>query len=422
MLTSFYPPEGFGGDAIQVERLARALADRGHRVTVVHSPQAYRTLAWNRKHPDRLRGSTDDGAHPQIRVVAIDSPAGPLSPMATYLSGRPLLTRSRLQGVLEERFDVVHFHNPSLLCGAELPGAGNGIRLYTAHEQWLVCPTHTLWKYQRRVCEKPQCWRCGLTYARPPQLWRSTDLLERAVGGLDALIAPTRTVARLHERFAPIVRIEPLGHFVPEGRPSDCAPRERPYFLYAGRLESIKGVETLLEPFRERPSEDLLIAGVGTREGALRRAAADMPNVRFLGWRDPEELDALYRGALAVLVPTLGHESFGLVAVEAFARGTPAIVRGFGALGELAEESGAALTFRTGDELRSALARLAGDAALRRELSERGRAAYLERWTVEAHLGGYFRLIAALASERGERELSDTAAALASSPGTGAAA
>jgi glycosyltransferase involved in cell wall biosynthesis len=247
-------------------------------------------------------------------------------------------------------------------------------------------------------------------------------MLRRSVEGLDALIAPSHTVARLHERFAPLVRIEHLGHFVPEGVSTAGARHERPYFLYAGRLESIKGVETLLEPFRERPSEDLLIAGVGAREAALRRAAADMPNVRFLGWRGPEELDNLYRGALAVLVPTLGHESFGLVAVEAFARGTPAIVRAFGALGELAEESGAALTFRTDDELRSALARIAGDADLRRVLSERGRAAYLERWTVEAHLGGYFRLIAGLASERGQLELSETAAALASSPSAGAPA
>ena len=415
MLTTFYPPEGFGGDAIQVERLARALADRGHEVTVVHSPQAYRALARRRAHAGRVRGTSGTAAHPRIRIIPIDSPAGALSPVMTYLSGRPLLTRSKLDRALEEPFDVLHFHNPSLLTGAPQPDAGTPIKLYTAHEQWLVCPTHTLWKYRRRVCEKPQCWRCSLTYSRLPQLWRSTDLLRRSVAGLDALIAPTRTVARLHERFAPIVRIEQLGHFVPDEPPQDGARRNRPYFLFAGRLESIKGVETLLGPFRARPSEDLLIAGRGTQERMLRRAAADMPNVQFLGWMAPEDLDPLYRGALAVLVPTLGHESFGLVAVEAFARGTPAIVRGFGALGELAEESGAALTFRTEEELESALARIARDRDLRQKLSERGRAAYRERWTTEAHLRGYFRLISDLARERGESELSGAAGAHADS-------
>jgi glycosyltransferase involved in cell wall biosynthesis len=434
MLTTFYPPEGFGGDAIQVQRLARALADRGHEVTVLHSPQAYRALAWRRGPDHRLPGTTGREEHPRIRVVPVDSRAGALSPAATYLTGRPLLTRSNLERELGRGFDVVHFHNPSLLGGAGTLEQGEGIKLYTAHEQWLVCPTHALWKYQRRVCEKPQCWRCGLTYARPPQLWRSTDLLRRSVAQLDALIAPSRTVAQLHERFASVVRIERLAHFVPAPLGGDAGASgrglggsqgsgsERRYFLFAGRLERLKGVESLLEPFRRRPSEDLLIAGVGTREQALRRAAADMPNVRFLGWVGTDDLDALYRGARAVLVPTLGHESFGLVAVEALARGTPAIVRGFGALAELAEESGAALTFDTEEQLEAALARLAGDDDLRRELSERGRASYLERWTTEVHLGGYFQLIATLARERGDSELGEIAAAQVDSPGAEAPA
>ena len=433
MLTTFYPPEGFGGDAIQVERLARALAERGHEVTVIHSSEAFRALAGRREKAQARRAASAGAAERGgVRLISIDAGAGVLSPLATYLSGRPLATRSKLTAVLEEGFDVLHFHNPSLLGGPALLELGNGIKLYTAHEQWLTCPTHVLWKYKRRVCEKPQCWRCAASYGRPPQLWRSTGLLRRSVSQLDALIAPSRTTARLHERFAALVRIERLGHFVPEGaKPTAAAElrpdgspadspglpeRRRPYFLFVGRLEGIKGVETLLEPFRRRPSEDLLIAGVGPREGALRRMAAGMSNVHFLGWVASEQLDGLYRGALAVLVPTLGHESFGLVPVEAFARGTPAIVRGFGALAELADESGAALTFQTEQELEAALARIAGDENLRRELSERARAAYLERWTTDTHLRGYFQLIATLARERGDSDLSRTAAALASPP------
>ena len=44
MLTTFYPPFNFGGDGIFVERLAGALARRGHAVTVVHSLDAYHFL------------------------------------------------------------------------------------------------------------------------------------------------------------------------------------------------------------------------------------------------------------------------------------------------------------------------------------------------------------------------------------------
>ena len=45
----------------------------------------------------------------------------------------------------------------------------------TAHEHWLVCPLHVLWKYDRSVCETPECVKCSLQ-PRAPQFWRRTGL------------------------------------------------------------------------------------------------------------------------------------------------------------------------------------------------------------------------------------------------------
>jgi glycosyltransferase involved in cell wall biosynthesis len=268
------------------------------------------------------------------------------------------------------------------------------------------------------VCERPTCWRCSLSYARPPQLWRSGRVLERGVEALDALILPSRASVRLHQRFAPLVRLEHIPHFVPPPAGADGGGDgvpERPYFLFAGRLESIKGAEVAIDAFRGRP-EELLVAGSGTLEHSLRRRAADLPNVRFLGWVSPERLGTLYRSALAVVVPTLGHEAFGLVAAEALAHGTPAIVHAFGALGELVEDSGGGLGYRTEAELQEALDRVAGDHALRERLAARGRAAYAERWTPEAHLRRYFLLVAELAESRGDADLAAAARAAAPEP------
>src|SRR2546429_5980811 len=103
---TFSPPWSFGGDAIQVERLSRALAGQGHEGTVVHSPEAYASLGGAPPGDGRV----DEG----IRRVPIDAGRGRLSPLATYLSGRPLLTRRQIERALAERFDVLHFHNPSL--------------------------------------------------------------------------------------------------------------------------------------------------------------------------------------------------------------------------------------------------------------------------------------------------------------------
>jgi glycosyltransferase involved in cell wall biosynthesis len=404
MVTTFYPPANFGGDGVQVQRLARALAVRGHEVTVVHAVDAFRALARRRE-----EGVVDD---PGVRVVPIETRTGSLAPLATHLTGRPLLSRRRLERALEGPFDVIHFHNPSLIGGPGVLGMGRGtLRLYTAHEQWLVCPTHVLWKNNREVCEKPTCTRCSLSYRRPPQLWRSGGHLQRALAHLDALIVPSRTSGRLHERFTGTVRIEHIPHFVPEPPAAGTSPQRRPYFLFVGRHERLKGLHKLIDAFRSRTSEDLLIAGTGPITNELRRAAIDLPHVRFLGWQDAEELDGLYRDALAVVVPTLGHESFGLVPVEGFARARPAIVHGFGALGELIDESGAGIAYRTARELAAALDRIAGDPSLRAALGQRGRAAYLAHWTEERHLQRYLALVEQLAAQRGASELEAAARA-----------
>lgn len=404
MLTTFYPPWSFGGDAIQVQRLVHALADRGHEVTVVHSREGYRAMA-------RRRPAEPEDDHPGVHVVGVDAGAGALSPLATHLTGRPLLARRHIARALAAPHDVMHFHNPSLLGGPGVLEMGAGIKLYTLHEQWLVCPTHVLWKDKREVCVDPHCVRCQLVYRRPPQLWRHTGQVDRAVGALDALIAPSRTSAALHSRFADRTTIERIPHFVPEPGPGDSFANPRPYFLYAGRLEPIKGVARLIAAFRERAGEDLLIVGSGTLAAELEAHAADLPNVRFLGWRSRAELAALYRGAVAVVVPTLGHEAFGLVAVEAFSHGTPAVVPRFGALGELIEDSAAGYAYSSDAELRAALDSLSSDPARRAALGAQGRESFQAEWTVDRHLDRYFGLIATLAERRGDDELAARAQA-----------
>ena len=396
LLSTFYPPDSFGGDGVFVARLATELRDRGHDVTVVHAREAYRALGGRGVGP----GTPPEG----VRTVAIDTHTGKAGPLATYLSGRPALQRRALAAVLDEGFDVLHVHNPSLLGGPAVLGMGRAdVRLYTAHEQWLVCPTHVLMKYGRRVCEKPQCVRCTIVQGRPPQPWRSTGLLERSLGALDALICPSASSAALHASLAASAGVElvRLPHFVPRPAPAgdddDDGPG-RPFFLYAGRLETIKGVGDLIAALASRTDEDLVISGWGSLEKRLREQAAGQPNVRFVGRVEPDELDRLYRRALAVIAPSVGHESFGLVPVEAFARGTPAVVRDFSALGELATQTAAALPFATAADLNDHLDRLVADPGWRHGLGEQARTDYERRWTPEAHIDAYLALVARLRS------------------------
>jgi hypothetical protein len=111
--TTFYPPFNFGGDGIDVERMARALTRRGHHVTVVHEVDAYQALAGTNPAPPAAR----DG----IEVIGLQSRLGVVSPFLTQQTGRPILHRRRLARLFRDRpFDVVTFNNVSLVGGPGL--------------------------------------------------------------------------------------------------------------------------------------------------------------------------------------------------------------------------------------------------------------------------------------------------------------
>ena len=392
LVTTFYPPSSFGGDGAHVARLARGLADRGHRVRVVHNPAAFRMLA--------PRGtSVDAPADGAIEVVA--APAESVGTIATQLTGRPLGYRRAMRELLDG-FDVVHFHNPSLLGGPGAFGAGDGIRVYTTHEHWLVCPTHVLFRYQREVCTTRTCVRCQLRYGRPPQLWRWGSVLERGVDQLHALLSPSRFTADIHRRHFPRTRVEVLPLPAPEIRDVGAAapPATRPYFLYAGRLEPVKGVDRLVSAFPGVRGADLVIAGEGSTADRLRDLARGCDAIRFVGLRTPDEVLALCRDALAVVVPSSGYETFGGVAIEAMAMGTPAVVRDLGPLPELVE-GGGGLTFADDDDLVDVLQRLVDDPTLGPALGRRATQVVAERYSPERFFARYFEILEDLAAVAG---------------------
>jgi glycosyltransferase involved in cell wall biosynthesis len=404
MVTTFYPPYSFGGDGIFVHRLVNELAERGHQVEVVHCVDAYRALS-----PNPAPSERDYLNHPNVTVHRLHSRAGILSPFITQQTGHPGLKAPRLKEILGQGgFDVIHFHNISLI-GPKALAYGTGIKLYTMHEHWLVCPMHVLWKFDRMPCSKKNCLACTIHGKRPPQLWRYTNLLDRALHHIDAFIAPSRFTWKKHLEMGlnaetPIVRIP---HFLP--RPatandlaSDAAPHPRPYCIFAGRLEKLKGVQVLIEAFRTYRACDLLIAGDGNYEAELRRLAEGLTHVHFLGRVTYERLQALYRNSIAAMIPSVGYEVFPMVTLEAFAHHAPVIVNNLGPLPEIVEESGGGLIYNDNAELFKALDALRLDPELRRTLGERAHQAYLKYWTPESHLQHYFELIERIATEKSQ--------------------
>lgn len=391
-VSTFYPPWSFGGDAMYIHRLSHALADDGHDVDVVHCRDAYRLL--QPQAPSEVFPT-----HPRVRVHDLATPYGALAPVAAHQTGRPVFKRRRIEALLAaRRHDVVHFHNISLLGPAVLGVGTEGLeplKLYTAHEHWLVCPTHVLWKFRREVCESRACLRCTLHARRPPQVWRATGLLAREARHVHQFIAPSRFAAASHASRGFPRPMAALPLFVDAAGPVPDAPppHPNPYVLFVGRLEAIKGLQTVIDVWHRVEGLDLVVAGSGDYERALRARAASNPRIRFLGHVPQASLGACYAHAVATVVPSLTYETFGIIVIEAFMHGTPVIVRDLGSLPEIVGESGGGLVYRTDQDLVDAVRTVADSDDLRRRLGARGREAFERLWSRRAHLRQYYDLL-----------------------------
>lgn len=406
MLTTFYPPFHFGGDAMGVQRLARALVGRGHRVTVIHDGDAYVTLAGREPAPAAADG---------VDVVTLRSRLGAVSTLLTQQTGRPLVHGARIRRVLADRgTDVTVLHNVSLVGGPGLLGMGRGVTVYMAHEHWLVCPSHVLWRHGREVCTGRECLRCVLHYRRPPQLWRHTGLLEREAAHVDAFIAMSDFSRRKHAEFGFAPPMEVVPYFLPDAEPPaadhDASPHGRPYVLFVGRLEKIKGLDDVIPLFARFGRADLLIAGDGEYTATLQAIAAGNPRVKFLGRVAPEALARYYRHALALVVPSVCFETFGIIIIESFRQGTPVLARRIGPFPEILEASGGGELFATPAELEGALNRLLDVPARRDELGRAGFAAFQAMWSESAVVPKFLGVVRRAAERRGDRKVADALA------------
>lgn len=393
-LTTFYPPYSFGGDAMYIYRLSHALGEAGHHVDIIHCIDAYQLL-----HPAEPGMKFE--AHPNVTPHGLQTGYGWLSPLFTHQTGRSGFKRKPITHFLNNRpYDVMHYHNISLL-GPEVltlePHQSRVVKMYTAHEHWLICPMHVLWKYNKRLCDKPDCFRCMILSRRPPQIWRYTNLLKKASQYVDQFVSPSRFTALMHAERGfqrPMAHLPDFMDRVDDDwKKPGPRPQEKPYFLFVGRLEPIKGLQTLIDVWNSLPDFDLLIVGAGNQENELRAKAGSNPCIRFLGALPQRDLGALYYHALACIVPSVTYETFGMIIIESFARKTPAIVRDLGALPEIIHDSGGGFVYHTQEELLGAIHRIAASQTLRDELGEKGYRAFIEHWSREAHLKLYFDIL-----------------------------
>lgn len=398
LCTTFYPPWSADADGQFVQRLANGLARRGHDVTVVHSPAAHAAL---RGEP--AAASYDD--LPAVTHRQVPIPLGRLGLLAVHQAGRPVGHGAALRDALAGPFDVIHYHNVSLLGGPAAFGHGHAdVKLGSLNDHWLVCPMHLLWKYTGEVCDSPRCVTCCIRQGRPPQPWRGTALLQRMTQHVDAFLGPSVFTIRKHlERGfeRPMIHLPPL-YTVPQPLvgPRRTADLEVPYFLCVGRLETYKGFQDVIPVFGRFPDHRLIVCGDGDFGDRLRALAADLPNVYVENMPSQNRLQALYEGAIATIVPSRCYQTFCHVTAESFSAGTPVIAFRRSAVEEILTEHGGGILYASPEGLEEAIATLIRDSGARSALGARALETYREQFTEEVYLDRYLRIVRELLRQK----------------------
>lgn len=313
-----------GGEDAVVAAESELLAANGHEVRLCIRDS--RDL-----HASKLRG-------------ALETLATPWNPDAAHA----------LERALEEfQPELVHVHNLFPRWGLSTLGLLARRKLavvQTLHNfRWLCAPATQL----RDGHECTRCargdFRSAVTFNCMPQ--------GRAVSAAYALaLAANRAqglAERLVQRFVcvsefvreahlaagfPAQKLVVKGHFVASAPGAD-GPGDGSV-IYAGRLSEEKGVAVLLRALALLPGVGLKIAGEGDQRSALEAglSPALRARVHFLGRLTREALDQELARSSVCVVPSLANESFGLAALEAFARGRPVVASRAGGLPELVRD------------------------------------------------------------------------------------
>jgi phosphatidylinositol alpha-mannosyltransferase len=176
-------------------------------------------------------------------------------------------------------------------------------------------------------------------------------------------------------------------HFSPNVSPIEKFCDGKLNILFVSRLEKRKGLNYLLEAFKqvkqEIPNSRLIIVGPGTRlrrgyERGVKRSG--LKDVVFTGLVSYEELPRYYKTADVFCAPATGRESFGIILLEAMAVGKPIVASNIEGYASVLAHNVEGLLVPPADKemLARALISLLTDEALRREVGARGRVKALE--------------------------------------------
>lgn len=314
----------------------------------------------------------------------------------------PASARNLEKLIRDEKPDIAHIH---LLFNGMSVSILPVLQKYhipvvmTAHDYRLICPAYTFTNGRKELCERcitsKQYWRCITGRCSKGNLPNSV-LLSLDTYFRERFYPPARLIDRFIfvSKFSQGKHIEAdslysrksthLYNFTPV-KPAPGLKKEN-YLLYFGRISEEKGIATLIEAMKRHPGQSLKIVGTGPLLASLKQAESQ--TIRFLGFKQGEELNRLIQQAAFVIVPSEWYENNPLTIIESMTLGTPVIGSRIGGIPELIEENKTGFLFRAGSaaELSEAIGKARGlDAARYQAMTEATQVFARENFSKEAH-------------------------------------
>jgi glycosyltransferase involved in cell wall biosynthesis len=348
----------------------------------------------------------------EVRVVAETIDAEPGAPDVPVLHAPRLFDGegdidTRLAGALAGETAVVHLHqvdDPKIVSAA-----GQRAPVVVSAHGYNACTSGVYYFEPGRECVRGHGVGCipnliarGCAHtAYPktlPRKFRNATTMRTALRGADLTVSYSTAVDRhlanngLERRL-----IVPYFPTMPARAGSGHAGRRR--VVFAGRVVRPKGVDVLIEAARDVDGE-FVLCGDGRDLDAMRALARELgieERVQFTGWLDAGGLAQQLAEASVVVVPSLWPEPFGLVGIEGFAAGRPAVASATGGIPDWLDdgESGIAVPPADAARLAAALTELLADPGRQAQMGAVGRERTAARFTAERHvsvlLGGYER-------------------------------
>ena len=284
-----------------------------------------------------------------------------LLPFTTIFNIRTYRDIKRI--IKKNDIEIVHVHNTLNLISPAVYYAAKACKIpviQTIHNFRLLCPGATFYR-DGHICE--DCLKYSLVCAVKHNCYRGNKIqtlacvistkFHRILGiyGKINYICLTEfnkeKLLRLKQIKSDTVFVKPnyvenTRGFIPEERRED-------YFVFAGRLDKLKGIDILLKAWKEMGAKapKLLICGTGPLEGWCKKYIEKNDiNVTLKGFVPNLKVREIVARCKALILPTQWYEGFPISIMEAFSVGTPVICSDLGNVGSVVDNGITGIKFK----------------------------------------------------------------------------